>query len=156
MNSFLATDASTTPESNAIGNDGFFPDIDLQHLRDAVRLDGTVTEPRLKEAVIGAILHVNQELTDWQAAQQAAGVEKLCDVPAPQIGGESKLLACYRRAVYSTAKADLIERYGDYDTTAEGKKKAESLDCQIEEQRRNAHWAIADIIGRPHLTVELI
>ncbi len=156
MNSFLAIDASTTPDTTAIGNDGWFPDIDLQHMRDAMRLDGTVTEPRLAQALIGAILHVNSELAEWQAQQQAAGVAKLEDVPAPKIGGESKLVACYRRAVYSTAKADLIERYSDYDTTAEGKKKAEQLDCQIEDQRRNAHWSIADIIGRPHLTVELI
>jgi hypothetical protein len=155
MNSFLATDAST-PDPTVIENEGWFPDIALQHMRDAMRLDGTVTEPRLQQAVIGAILHVNNELADWQEEQQIAGYALLADVPAPQIGGESKLLACYRRAVYSWAKADLIERYSDYDTTADGKKKAESLDCQIDEQRRNTHWAVADMIGRPHRTVELI
>ena len=156
MTDLIATDATASDQPIVVKNDGWFPDIDLQDLRDAMRLDGTVTEPRLKQAVVDAILHVNRELEDWQAEQQAAGRESLENVPAKTINEESVLLAYYRRAVYSRAKADLIERYRDYDTTSEGDKKAEQLGESIDEQRRNAHWAIADITGRRHLTVELI
>ena len=154
----------TTPAPPAaapgiIENDAWFPDIALADMRDAMRLDGTVTDARLVQAVVDAILHVNRELADWQATHVQAGITALVDVPAARINRESRLLAQYRRAVYSTAKADLIERYRDYDSTATSvsdKKSMEWLDDAPGTQRRNAQWAIADMVGRTHLTVELI
>ncbi|SFD28771.1 head completion/stabilization protein [Collimonas sp. OK412] len=162
--SFLAVEPSTPsqtepPVSSVAENDGFYVDIHLSQMRDAMRLDGTVTDVRLRQAVIAAILHVNNELRDWKLRQAAAGYTTLSAVPAERIDRESILIAHYRRAVYCTAKADLIERYRDYDSTASSlsdKKMMEALDIAPGEQRRNAHWAIADIIGRTHLTVELI
>lgn len=154
--------AAPAPPVTAIGvieNDGWFPDITLVDMRDAMRLDGTVTDARLVQAVVDAILHVNRELAQWQGQHAQAGISSLADVPATRINRESRLLAQYRRAVYSTAKADLIERYRDYDSTATSltdKKSMEWLDEAPGAQRRNAQWAIADIVGRSHLTVELI
>ncbi|AYM78586.1 head completion/stabilization protein [Janthinobacterium agaricidamnosum] len=142
-----------------IENDGWFPDVNLAEMRDAMRLDGTVTDARLVQAVVDAILQVNRELAQWQGTQAQAGIAALVDVPATRINRESRLLAQYRRAVYSTAKADLIERYRDYDSTATSvsdKKSMEWLDEAPGAQRRNAQWAIADMVGRTHLTVELI
>ncbi|MEG0885704.1 MAG: head completion/stabilization protein [Janthinobacterium sp.] len=154
--------AALAPPVAAIGvieNDGWFPDITLVDMRDAMRLDGTVTDARLVIAVVDAILNVNRELAQWQGQHAQAGITALADVPAARINRESRLLAQYRRAVYSTAKADLIERYRDYDSTATSltdKKSMEWLDEAPGAQRRNAQWAIADIVGRSHLTVELI
>lgn len=148
-----------SPAPGIVENDGWFPDILLTEMRDAMRLDGTVTDARLVQAVVDAILQVNRELADWQGKQAAAGNATLVDVPATRINRESRLLAQYRRAVYSTAKADLIERYRDYDSTATSvsdKKSMEWLDEAPGAQRRNAQWAIADMVGRTHLTVELI
>lgn len=151
--------AEPAPAPGIVENDGWFPNIALSEMRDAMRLDGTVTDARLVQAVVDAILQVNRELADWQALQADAGMARLADVPAARINRESRLLAQYRRAVYSTAKADLIERYRDYDSTATSltdKKSMEWLDEAPGAQRRNAQWAIADIVGRTHLTVELI
>ncbi|KAF3999233.1 head completion/stabilization protein [Glaciimonas immobilis] len=147
------------PEQTVVHNDGWFPDIDLHHMRDAMRLDGTVTTPRLIQAVAEAILHVNAELDAWQDAQLDDGYIALEAVPAKKVNQESRLVIHYRRAVYSTAKADLMEKYRDYDSTASSlsnKKATDNLDIGPGEQRRNAHWAIADILQRHHLTVELI
>ncbi|ABO53209.1 hypothetical protein Bcep1808_0187 [Burkholderia vietnamiensis G4] len=47
MNSFVATAApavAASPIDGTLTNDGFFPDIDLSALRDAMRLDGTVID----------------------------------------------------------------------------------------------------------------
>ncbi|QRX80867.1 head completion/stabilization protein [Glaciimonas sp. PAMC28666] len=150
---------SETTDPTIVENDGWFPDIDLHHMRDAMRLDGTVTSPRLVQAVAEAILHVNAELDAWQDDQLENGFGALGAVPAKKINRESKLVIHYRRAVYSTAKADLLEKYRDYDSTASSmadKKAMAYLDDGPGEQRRNAHWAIADILRRHHLTVELI
>jgi len=148
----LPSAPSARIDAPTIANDGFFPDIDMA----AMRLDGTVTDARLRLAIVAAMLFVNRALTVWRAAQSAS---TLATVSATQIDGDSRLLALYRRAVYCTAKADLIERYRDYDSTAStlsDKKSMEWLDHAPAEQRRNAQWAIADLIGCPRMTVELI
>ena len=40
-------------EVKAITNDGFFPDISMPAMRDAMRLDSTVTDARLRPALVG-------------------------------------------------------------------------------------------------------
>lgn len=147
------------PMVKDITNDGFFPDISMPAMRDAMRLDQTVTDQRLRPALVSAIITTNKLLEDWKAAKLAAGIVTLGDVPAAKVDGESELAAHYRRAVYSFAKADMFEGYRDYDTTAAAltdKKNMEWMDAAPDVQRRNAHWAISDILGRTHATVELI
>ncbi|MGI4815405.1 MAG: head completion/stabilization protein [Janthinobacterium lividum] len=149
------TGTGTAPPS-VITNDNWFPDIDLGALRAAMRLDGTVTQERLRDAVLDAIASVNTELRAWQAACVTAGHRNLAAVPAPQIGGESIQLARYRRAIYNLAHADLTERYRDFDATQSGMQKADALDPTISEARRNVRWALNDMRGLPRSTIELI
>ncbi|MBI3727100.1 MAG: head completion/stabilization protein [Burkholderiales bacterium] len=160
MPSFSANPpGGSTPQSIPVTNDGFFPDIDLIAMRDAIRLDGTVTDTRLRDATVAAIIHVNSEVKSLKASAIGAGNAHLADIPADQVDGKSILVAHYLRAVYCTAKADLIERYADYDTTAtslDDKKLVGFLANGHEDQRRNAQWAISDLLGRHHVTVELI
>lgn len=157
--SFIATEPANPPSTPAgavpVTNDGFFPDIDLDKLRDAMRLDGTVTPTRLRDAAIAAVISVNDELQAWKVGQLAAGVVALADVP-PMIGGVGVQLSRYLVAVYRTAKADLTERYRDYDSTPAGEAKADQLDGTIGADRRAARWAIRDVLGLPRSTIELI
>lgn len=157
--SFIATAPSSTPSTPAgatiVTNDGFFPDIDLDQLRDTMRLDGTVTAARLRSAAIAAVISVNNELQDWKAAKLAAGAVTL-DAIGSQIGGVSVHVTQYLAAVHHTAKADLTERYRDFDSTKSGDAKADQLDCTVGDDRRNARWAIRDLLGLPRSTIELI
>ncbi|MCQ0033125.1 N-acetylmuramidase domain-containing protein [Burkholderia glumae] len=92
MNSFVATAApavAASPIDGTLTNDGFFPDIDLSALRDAMRLDGTVTRERLRHAARDAMLTVNDELAAWRTRQRAAGAGSLADVSAERVDGES-------------------------------------------------------------------
>ncbi|TCW81002.1 phage head protein [Burkholderia sp. SRS-46] len=159
MNSFVATAAPAVAASSIDGtltNDGFFPDIDLSALRDAMRLDGTVTRERLAHAARDAMLTVNDELSAWRAQRRAAGAVSLDAVPAVQVDGESKLDYLYRRAVYHLAHADVTEKYRGFDSTKSGGQAAAELAATVEESRRNARWAVSDILGIPRSTVELI
>lgn len=159
MNSFVATAApavAATPIDGTLTNDGFFPDIDLSALRDAMRLDGTVALERLRHAARDAILTVNDELAAWRARQRAAGAATLADVPAPRIDGESALVARYWRAVYHLTHADVTEKYRGYDTTKSGGQVAADLAATVDDSRRAARWAISDILGIARSTVELI
>ncbi|MCP1116956.1 head completion/stabilization protein [Robbsia andropogonis] len=156
MSAFIARPTVSADAAQLIRNDGWFPDIDLTAMRTAMRLDGTVTPERLREAVVDAIGTVNDELRIWQARHRVAGIEKLDSVPASSVDGTSVLVARYRRAVYHFAKADLTERYRDIDTTRAGAHHADELATTIEDTRRNARWAISDIRGDARTTVELI
>lgn len=155
MSSFLAS-APTPTNLSAIVNDGFFPEIDVNTALAAMRQDGTATAERLRAALVDAVLSVNDDLRSWQAMQQAAGHMTLEAVPTAQIDGKPAHLHRYLRAVYCEARAGLIERYRDYDATAAGDRKAEALMQAVEDLRRDARWAISDIVGRSRSTVALI
>jgi hypothetical protein len=159
VNAFVAAaPAATLPSdpSDRVGNDGWFPDLSLSAFRQIVRLDGTVTDPRLREALVAAMLETNQILAAYQREQHTAGHGDLAAVPSTTIDGASRLVQLYRRAVQCAAKADLIERYRDLDSTDAGLRRAIEMDAAVDEQRRNARWAVSELLGQPHNTVELI
>lgn len=160
MSSFIAIadpPAHVSPDtSTTVANDEWFPDIDLQDLREAMRLDGTVTYERLRLATVDAIASVNDELHAWQVAQRARGHADLASVPATRIDGVSGHVLRYRRAVYNLTRADLTEQYRSYDATKSGAQHAEELEATTSESRRNVRWALNDIRGIARSTIELI
>ncbi|KVN57510.1 head completion/stabilization protein [Burkholderia stagnalis] len=159
MSSFIAPARTTEGAPGAaakIANDGWFPDIDTDDLRESTKIDGTVTAERLRRAVIEAISTVNDDLAEWQAVQSAAGYADLASVPAKTIDGISVQVSRYVRAVYSLTHADITEKYAGYDSTKSGGLKAESLEDTVCTSRRNARWAMNDIRGIRRSTIELI
>jgi len=152
----LIATGNTQADQKAIENDGFFPDIYLGHARDTMRLDGTVTSARLLEALIAAMLYTNQALSAWKKKQQHKGYPTLALVPAQTISKESSQLHRYRRAVYSYAMADLAERYRSFDSTKSGHQQAQAIEEPIDDHRRNAQWAIRDMMDSPRSTIDLI
>jgi hypothetical protein len=153
------TPPAAAPDASVVTNDGWFPDIALAHFRGQVRIRDSVTVDRQRGAIIGAIMTVGNDLVAWAAARRTAGAANLAtvvDVPNPVLDGEPALLHLYRRAVYAYAKADLVERYRDIDTTTAGQRKADELDASVDELRRDGSWAVRDMLGRTRTTVELI
>ncbi|WPP47717.1 head completion/stabilization protein [Pseudomonas sp. AN-1] len=148
--------AGGTTAALTISNDGWWPDIDAHHLAGSLRLGDTVSEERLEVATINAVLSVNRELVRFRDSQILAGIASAADVPGEQVAGETLLIHRYRRAVYSTAGAELAERYRGLDTTGTGQSAADQLTPVIDEYRRDARWAISDILGLTRTTVELI
>jgi hypothetical protein len=152
--SFIAPAISNTPQT--ITNSEFWPDIDLAKLRDAMRLDGTATNERLEHNAINAVLQVNIDLKIWRIKQQSLGYANLEQVPAEQLNNQSIHLQLYLRAIYCLTKANIIERYSDFDSTGKGLKAAEELTDSVNDLRRDARFAIRDILGESHVTVDLI
>lgn len=139
-----------------LSNDGFWPDIDADHLRAAQRIPANVTNPRLEVATVAAMISVNRELKAHKLQWLAAGHATLADVPAEQINGQSSLLILYQRAIYCSTSVEVSERYRSFDTTNSGDKNAEELTPTIDELRRDARWAIRDLLGIGRSTIELI
>lgn len=156
MSDLVITSPDPQPVEDEIENAPFWPSIKPEEIRVSQRIDSSVVAVRLRDAIIEAIATVNGTLAAWKAVQIAAGAAALEDVEAEQIAGASIHLHRYMRAVGCLAKASLIERYRDMDTSAQGDRKADAMDPGIEDLRRDAYWAIADIQGRPRTVVDLI
>lgn len=136
-----------------ISNDGFFPDMSLTQFRNQYRADGTITTQRLQDALIEGIASVNEELSMFKTQSKRDSLEQ---ITAPFINGESVLIYRYKRAVSCLALANLYERYASYDSTNDGEKKMAQLKDSIDELRRDARFAISDILGRKRVDAELI
>lgn len=137
-------------------NDGFWPDIDAAHLRERQRIGSNVTNARLEEAAVAAMISVNRELRTLKLRYMAEGADTLADVPAAQIQEESELVHTYRRAIYSTASAEVAERYRTYSATNSGAAKGEEEEQSADDYRRDARFAIRDLLGISRTTVALL
>lgn len=148
--------AGTPTADLSITNDGFWPNIDGDDLRAAQRIETAVTNERLKAAIVAAIIASNRELVSLKARYLGEGHATLADVPAAAIGGESPLVATYRRAIYSATSAEVAERYRTYDATNSGTDKADEERTTIDDYRRDARFALRDLLGVSRTTVELL
>lgn len=157
MSGFIANGTiPASAEPHPISNDGWWPNLDGEDVRAALRLDSSISAVRLEVAVVNAMLSVNQELATYQQTQQTLGHTDLAAVPGPLIQNKTRPLHLYLRAIYCTAGAELAERYRSYDSTNEGKTNADDLTPSVDEYRRDARWAVRDLTGVSRTTVELL
>lgn len=148
--------SATETESDPLPSHPFFPEVIIADFRTAMRVDSVTTTDRAHHALFMAMLEVNGRLAEWGMAQQKDGIESLEDT-TPKFGQPvDAIKQLYLRAVWSLAKANLVERYRDYDTTRAGHDQADSVEETVGDYRRDASWAINDILGIPRTTVELI
>lgn len=148
--------AGGTTEPVIITNADFFPDLNLQEFRDSMRLDGTVTDERAQHALEAGMFDANRSLADYMKSQKDLGFDSLENVPDADWQPSGTNVRLYLRAVWCLAKANLIERYRDYDSTGKGEARAEAMDLTGDDLRRDAAWALSDIRGANRTTVELI
>ena len=154
MSGFIA--GGDTGAAYPISNADFWPEIDGQQLRAAMRIDSSVTDDRLEVATVNVMIEANRELATYRAARQAEGHATLADVPAEKIKGESQWLHLYRRVIYCGALAELIERYNSFDATNSGEQTVTVEESSPEQLRRDARKALRTILGISHATVELL
>jgi len=155
MNSFIAINP-TDQNDGTIINNGFFPDIDLNELRKAQNLDGTVTPARLRSCAVTAINSVNLDLATFEQQHKKDGFMQLKDVPASDIDNQSVLLHFYRQAVFSYTQALLIEKYINFDATSAAIKKADAVDFSASHFYREARYAVRDMLGISRSSFALI
>ncbi|MEK2611131.1 head completion/stabilization protein [Pseudomonas shirazensis] len=139
-----------------INSNPFWPSINLDSMRETLRIDSSVTEARLETAVVAAIISVNRDLAKWRIAQQAKGYTLLADVPADELLTSEERVHLYVRAVECAAGAEVCERYRGYDSTASGSKNADETAPTIDDYRRDQRWAVRDLLGLSRTTVELL
>lgn len=156
MSDFIAIATANETDHMEISNIPFFPAINVNDFRNTQRLDGTITTPRIKTAIIDAILTVNEDLYSWRLAKQMNGINSISDLTDELINGESKFVILYKIAVYSWANALLNEQYINFDATAKAKSDIIPDVESTGNLYRNARNAIRDILGKSRSTMELI
>ena len=138
-------------EVDRIRNSDFFPDIRLSELRNTMRADGTISESRLKAATIEAMATVNQQLKPL--TEKAASLD---EIESDTLNGEPLTVHRYKRAVFCLAMANLYERYRSFDSTKEGADKAAEYEGSVDDLRRDARFAIRDLLNINRWNAELI
>ncbi|WP_392565148.1 head completion/stabilization protein [Utexia brackfieldae] len=156
MSDFIAISQPKEDEDLEITNISFFPHISVKDVREAQRLDGTVTTVRLKKAIIAAIIAVNDELVTWRFEQQDKGYTSIEQVSDEMINDEYKFVHYYKNAVYCQANALLNDRYLNFDATAKATKQIEPELQSAGDLYRDARYSIRDILGKSHSTMELL
>lgn len=153
---FAVTANPNDTSDQTLINLSFYPNIDVAAFRTATRAQDSVTDQRVIQALQSALIDVNDELNDWKATQELAGYILIEDIPAKMYGPLSELTHLYKTAVYSSAKAQLLENYTDADNTEQGDERAEAMGNSADDYKQYAREAIRKIIGVPRVTVELI
>lgn len=152
-----ATPPADPPSADVVQCDGWWPDINITELRDAVRLDTNIPPARLRDAVRQAMLDIAAELNDWRLEREAAGADNLTDVPARiMVDGQSDYVLRWARTIYSCVGADLGERLIGQGATAAGVDRAEALANEVDPHLRNVRHAVRDFLGRPRIVASLV
>lgn len=155
MNGLVATSPPAQPDQ-LIQNDGWFPEVAMADARQLERVSHAVTGERLRHALLVAMLDINGRLADWQSAQLAAGHASMAAAMPLLIDNKPKGEQLYLRAVMCLAHASLADRYVDFDASGHHADKQSEVQQISDGLRRDASWAVSDILGLSRTTVELI
>lgn len=149
----------TTFVDQAIGNDGFWPTLDIAEFQKAYRLPGEYLVELLEAELTTAMIEVNLDLAKVQAVLQAAGVSNLEAVAGeatPAQWGYAYTVMLYKRAVYARAKATLLTQFA----TVSRRESAENTGKELPERSETflafSQAAVRALQGRGRISVALL
>lgn len=150
--------APASPSGSKVTTGAWWPDIDVQKVRDQINLGGTtIAHDRLVQAIAFGVVEVTSELSAWQIVQAAAGKTELADVdPDRQVNDEPELVVLFRRAVGMHAAAELADRHLDLTATRDGLDRQDERRTMADDFRRSAVRAIRAITGATGTMVDLV
>lgn len=150
--SFIPSNA-TSPEDQTVSNDGFYPALGVAEMRAQTGLGTVFGVERVAAVLRATMIEVNDSLIDWRA--NCSG-PSLADIPADTYGGVSAKVTLYKTAVYTRARATLIETTRDYDSTKSGHDRADTLEETADSWLQQSIEALSRLMDRPRTVVDLI
>jgi hypothetical protein len=146
MTGLVAPPPNADPADAVITADGWYPEVALLELRNALRIgDGAVTTERLTVAVEGAIVSAIRALAGWRATREAEGATELSWVTDLEINGQNYAELLWLRIVRNLAAAEIGDLHRDITATDQGLDRAEEKAETADDYRRLAWTAIADL-----------
>ena len=158
MNAFTSTPpASAVPAApvlaDLIGNDGWFPAMSIASTRQILNVTTAITDHRVRDAMVGAMLSINRQLRDWKLKASATS---LADVEQETINGAGRLVELYGRAVRAEAAAILSDFNDTLSATEGGRKREEAEQSPADHHRRVATHCVRDLQGKGRTKVRLV
>lgn len=147
----FVANGNPTPQHEKISTNAFFPDVSINDIRDIVKIDGSVTDARLKQAIFEEIIDVNRLLVSLIQPDT-----NLTQLSKNKVNEKTDTEILYFSAISNGVAAKVCEKYRGYDSTNTGNKRADDLTLTIDEYRRNKHWAIQQLLKQNQTTIELI
>jgi hypothetical protein len=152
MSSFIP---SSNPNANnsTIENDGFFPDIDLDNIRNRTGLTDIFTDLQIATATRDAMIETNAVLSQWRTNQVA---DRLADVPGATYGDTPEKVHLYLTAISARVRSFMVDTTRDYDSTKSGHDRADALEATSDRWLQASNEALSRLMARKRTVVELI
>ena len=151
----MATIPHNLPTKNIIvKNNGFFPELSLSQFINMMRSDGNIDKEASQGQLQTAMIYVNSSLLKLKKNNpQAVHFDNIkCDY----YGDESENFILYRTAVFYRAKADVIGKWRNFDTTKSGHNKADQMELKMCEFLAKSNEAISKLLGKSKIFIALI
>lgn len=140
--------APASPVGSTVIADGWFPAVDVNQVRDRMRLgENIVTHARLVAAIEGAMLTALRQLAGWRAVQVGAGVAALANVADIMIGSTPRPVILWHRIIRYYAAAEIADGYRDLVAADQQSQRADDARQSADDYRRIAHNAVADLLS---------
>lgn len=152
MSSFIPS-SNPDAQSALIDNDGFYPDIELDEVRNRTGLSDVFNNARVVAATRDAMIEINRSLGAWRATHT---VEDLASVPAASYGETSEKTHLYLTAVCARVRSVLVDTTRDYDSSKSGHDRADALEQTADRWLQISNEALSRLMDRPRTNVELI
>lgn len=145
--SFNALPNSTS--TRILAGDAFYPPIQVGEFMQDYRLPAEYAESLIADHLQLAMFWAQKQLRQWRQAHEAQGNSSLTAV------GESALLL-YRRAVFCHAKALLLGQFITTDRRDAAKNEGKEGEAVANRFHAWAQDALADLLERGRIDVELV
>lgn len=149
--SFISDATPKTSKSHDILGDEWFPTVNQKQFSELYRNTGSVTPARQVYFLKMALAEVCGELSPLKSKASS-----FYDLRHIVIGDETDTELNFKTAVYALAKSMLTEMYRDFDNTAQGHDRADTIDSSTDKYMRESREAIRRLLGRTRITATLI
>lgn len=141
-------------DSKIIKNDGFWPDLDLADFLAQRSMSPNINLTLLSQALVSAMVDVNNSLADYQLEQKAKGINSAQQIGVISFDEQSSTVIIYKKAVFARAKADLV---GEFVSTSNredkiGENQSQMTKLLLTESVRE----VRKILGLKRVTVTVI
>jgi hypothetical protein len=149
VSGFIATPlAPASPVGSTVEADGWFPPIDVNSVRDTLRIgEGVVTHERLVAAIEGAMITALRQLSAWRSTFAAAGFENLAAIDDVMIGGRKMTEVVWERIIRYYAAAEVADLHRDLVASDQANIRSENERNTADDYRRMAHHAVSDLLS---------
>jgi len=152
----FAPKAQLVRDDSDIPNGDFWPVLNLADFCEQYAIDDDQPNAMIKNALIISAARTDRRLKKYRTFIEASGITSLADVDSAEVADLSVVVALYKQAVYSDAKAQLITDSITTGRRADAENSARTGDELANHYLAQATAAIAEIQGESATGVYLI